>query len=98
MVFEVEIDPDAWEHLQALPAHDQSMLLDAIEQQLRHQPDHETRNRKPLRPNTLAGWELRVRDFRIFYDIVPDEITVYVIAIGIKERNRLLIGGKEFQL
>ncbi|MCK6627110.1 MAG: type II toxin-antitoxin system RelE/ParE family toxin [Anaerolineae bacterium] len=98
MAFEVELGPDAWEHLQAFPAHAQSLLLDTIEQQLRYQPDNETRNRKPLRSNTLTSWELRVGDFRIFYDIISDEATVSVVAIGLKKHNRLTIGGKEFKL
>ncbi|NJN96798.1 MAG: type II toxin-antitoxin system RelE/ParE family toxin [Anaerolineales bacterium] len=98
MVFKVEIGPDAWEHLQAFPAHAQALLLDTIEQQLCYQPDNETRNRKPLRPNTLASWELRVGDFRIFYDIISYEATVFVVAMGIKKHNRLTIGGKEFKL
>ena len=61
-------------------------------------PDVKTRKRKFLRPNSLAGWELRLGDFRVFYDIVPEENTVYVVAIGIKKRNLLFIGGERFVL
>jgi len=97
MAFHIEFMPDAWEHIEALTARNQSILLDSIEQ-LSHQPDVKTRNRKPLRPNSLAGWELRVENFRVFYDIAPEENTVYVVAVGTKKRNLLFIGGERFML
>jgi len=59
----------------------------------------ETRNRKPMRPNPLASWELRIEDVRVFYDVAEEpEPTVSIIAIGTKEHGRLIIGGEEFQL
>jgi mRNA-degrading endonuclease RelE of RelBE toxin-antitoxin system len=48
-----------------------------------------------------ATWELRFgpnNRFRVFYEVDNDEHTVQVLAIGIKERNRLFIGGEEFEL
>src|SRR5262245_50682209 len=98
MAFEIKLLPDAWEHLAAFSARDQAILLDAIEDQLRHQADHSVRNRKPLGANDLASWELRVGTYRIFYDIVVDKARVEIIAIGKKDRERLLIGGKEYNL
>lgn len=98
MAFEIKLLPDAWEHLAAFSAREQAILLDAIEEQLAHQPDQPVRNRKPLRPNHLSGWELRVGMYRIFYDIVADETRVEIIAIGKKYRNRLFIAGKEYIL
>jgi hypothetical protein len=47
-----------------LPAHQRAQVLDAIEVQLVHEPLVETTNRKPLRPNPIAPWELRVGDLR----------------------------------
>jgi hypothetical protein len=55
-----------------------------------------TRNRKHLRPNALAEWELWVEIFRIFYD--ADSETVKIIALGYKTGNQLFINGKEFDL
>jgi hypothetical protein len=38
-------------------------------------------------------------DLRVYYDVEEEpEPKVLVRAVGPKERNRLLIGGKEFQL
>ena len=66
--------------------------------QLTNEPNTETRNRKELRDNPLADWELRVDPFRIFYEVDESERTVRIVAIGIKDRARLLVGGKEFKL
>ncbi len=49
------------------PTNPSAKLLSAIEVQLVHEPLTETRNRKLLRPNPIAPWELRVGDLRAFY-------------------------------
>ena len=46
-----------------------------------------------------STWELRCGPgncFRVFYEVDHAEHTVWVLAIGIKVRERLLIGGEEF--
>jgi hypothetical protein len=35
---------------------------------------------------------------RVFYNIDSEAGTVEIVAIGVKERNRLLIGGEEVEL
>ena len=67
-----------------------------------HTPNKETRNRKPIEVPAPFGatWELRFGPgncFRVFYEMDPAEQTVWVLAIGIKERDRLLIGGQELK-
>ena len=59
----------------------------------------ETRNRKPKRPNPLAPWELRVEGLRVYYDVTlePEEI-VTILAVGIKHRSRIIVGGEEVEL
>ena len=67
--------------------------------QLRDEPLRETRNRKLLRPNPMAAWELRVGQLRIFYEVDAEEADVVnVLAIGIKTGNRLFIAGQEMRL
>jgi hypothetical protein len=61
----------------------------------------ETRNRKPLKRPTAFGadWELRLgpdNRFRVFYQVDREGHGVRVLAVGVKDRNRLLIGGEEF--
>jgi hypothetical protein len=75
------------------------MVFDAVDEQLVHQPAIETRNRKPMRPNPLAPWELRIADLRVYYEFAEEpEPVVTILAVGIKDRNRVLIGGKEIEL
>ncbi len=56
-------------------------------------------NARRLRPNPVAPWELRVGKMRVFYDIGegPPPV-VRVLAVGVKDRNVLRIGGQEIQL
>jgi mRNA-degrading endonuclease RelE of RelBE toxin-antitoxin system len=97
--YKIEYSPGVIDHLQALTARQQRTLLDAIEAQLIYEPNVETRNRKRMRPNPLAPWELRVGNLRVYYDVQEDPKTLIVIlAVGIKLRNRVFIGGKEFEL
>jgi mRNA-degrading endonuclease RelE of RelBE toxin-antitoxin system len=75
------------------------MVFDAVDDQLAHEPAVETRNRKPMRPNPLSPWELRIGDLRVYYEIAEDpEQIVTIVAVGVKDRNRVLIGGKEIKL
>ena len=92
--------PQVWRQLRFIDRQFHPWIRRAIEQQLQHQPDVETRNRKPLtRPVEFeADWEIRfgpANRFRVFYRIVPDRHEVHILAVGIKEGNRLLLGGLE---
>lgn len=83
-------------HLRHLSRPQRVSVLEAIEKQLTHEPLKETRQRKPLRPNPLAPWELRVQSLRVFYDVHED--AVIILAVGTKVRNRLIIGDQEIAL
>ena len=99
----IRYTPTALGHLRNLSARDRATLVDAVDDQLRHQPDMPTRHRKRICPNPVAPWELRVGDYRIFYDVEPavdeaGEPEVVILAIGIKTGNRVLIGDEEHEL
>jgi mRNA-degrading endonuclease RelE of RelBE toxin-antitoxin system len=97
--YTIEYSPEAIDHLKALTARQQAIVIDAIEEQLAYQPMVETRNRKPMRPNPVAPWELRVGTMRAYYDVAEQpEQTVFIRAIGVKQRNRVTIGGEEIEL
>ena len=82
-----------------LTAREQGIVLRAVRAQLQQDPLQETRNRKRLRPNPLAPWELRTGDLRVFYDVDSDEPQVVdVLAIGVKIGSRLFIAGQEIRL
>ncbi|MGQ0593876.1 MAG: type II toxin-antitoxin system RelE/ParE family toxin [Gammaproteobacteria bacterium] len=82
-----------------MTARQRTVVLDAVDEQLTHQPMVETRNRKPMRPNPLAPWELRIGESRVYYDIEqePDPV-VYVRAVGVKEGNGVRIAGEVIEL
>ena len=64
-----------------------------------NQPNVETKNRKPMRPNPVAPWELRIGSLRVYYDVEEHpESKVVVAAVGVKERNRVRIGGEIIDL
>src|SRR5713226_3854086 len=99
MPYRIEYSPDAEDHLRALTARQQAIVLDAVNEQLTHQPTTHTRNRKSMRPNRLAPWELRVGNLRVYYDVEEDpEAVVQVRAVGIKRRSQIEIGGELFEL
>jgi mRNA-degrading endonuclease RelE of RelBE toxin-antitoxin system len=86
--------------IRAYRKFEQRVILDAIQEQLQHDPTLETRSRKHLGENELSGWELRVQKFRVFYDVVIEEgrRTVKIRAVGHKEHNTLYVGGREVRL
>ncbi len=65
-----------------LIAYERKHILDKIDEQLSHEPAIETRNRKPLfglKPtweHLEPVWELRVGEYRVFYDV--DEVAALV--------------------
>ena len=87
-------------HLRAIEVKYHSLIRLAVEAQLLHDPDVETRNRKPLKRPIVFGadWELRLgpeNRFRVFYQVNAESREVRVLAVGVKVRNRLFIGGEE---
>jgi hypothetical protein len=94
--------PQAIEHLDVIEPKYHGLLRRAIHEQLTHAPAEETRNRKPLEQPApfAASWELRcgpANRFRVFYDVDPESQEVQVLAVGVKDRSRLLIGGEEYE-
>jgi len=95
----IEYSPEAEDHTRWLTTRQQRTVLDTVDRQLLHQPAMETRNRKPMRPNPVAPWELRIGDLRVYYETKDEpEPTVTVLAIGIKEKDQVRIGGERFKL
>lgn len=97
-MFRLELTPEAVADLQLLRAYDQRRIIDAVQAQLRQQPAQETRNRKRLRPNALAEWELRVAALQVFYDVDEENALVKIEAVGYKQGNILFIHGEEYEL
>jgi len=90
-------------HLRVIESKYYSLIRKTIENQLRFEPDVETRNRKPLkRPIDFeAEWEIRFgpnNRLRVFYEVNRESYQVNILAIGEKKGSQLFIGGKEFDL
>lgn len=52
-----------------------------------------------MRPNPIAPWELRLGALRVYFDVQDEpDWRVLILAIGIKSRNKLRIGGKLIDL
>jgi mRNA-degrading endonuclease RelE of RelBE toxin-antitoxin system len=97
--YEIEYSPATVDHLRALTARQRRTVFDSVDRQLTHQPNVETKNRKPMRPNPIAPWELRVGILRVYDDIEEQpEQRVTVVAVGKKLRNRVVIGGEEMEI
>jgi hypothetical protein len=89
-------------HLDLIESKYHGLLRRTIREQLTFTPTEETRNRKPLdQPAPFeASWELRCgpdNRFRVFYDVDSASQEVQVLAVGVKDRDRLLIGGEEYE-
>ncbi len=97
MAYEIRFALSAKRQLRAFRVRERAMIVAGVETQLSQEPLVETRNRKRLRPNPIAPWELRVRDVRVFYE-VDEPGVVTVLAIGTKRGNRLYIEGEEIVL
>jgi mRNA-degrading endonuclease RelE of RelBE toxin-antitoxin system len=95
--------PQVRDHLRAIEPKYHSLIRRAIEEQLQFAPDVQTRNHKPLRRSVAfeTEWEIRFgpnNHFRVFYEIDHQQCKVYILAIGVQEGNRLIIGGEEIEL
>lgn len=97
-MFEIEFTENAFEDLAYLQKSYRGLILDEIEAHLSAEPMSRTKKRKPLRPNELSKWELRLGKYRVFYDIDEPARIVIIKAVGWKEHEKLLIQGREFEL
>lgn len=95
MRYKIEITEDAKADLSFFKVSERKEILSDIKKQLLYEPLKETRNRKKLRDNPIAPWELRVGKYRIFYEVENDIVTVIIISIGLKKHNVLFIRGIE---
>ncbi len=97
-MYEILYVRSAIRQLRSLDARRRADVADAIDEQLRHTPDVQTRNRKLLRANTVAPFELRVGDVRVFYDVTHQPDVVLVVAVGVKQGDVLRIEGEVIEL
>ena len=99
MKYRIAYSPEVENHLRVLSRAQQVIVIDSVDKHLSHQPSVETRRRKPMRPNPVAPWELRIGNLRVYYDVQEEpERIVYILAVGIKTRNEVRIGKEVVRL
>ncbi len=96
--YRIEFTQEAKSDLAYFSVYEQKRIVDDVKRQLIHEPTVETRNRKELRDNPVARWELRTGKYRVFYEVEAEISTVVVGAVGCKVHNMLYIRGKEVKL
>jgi addiction module RelE/StbE family toxin len=97
-MYEIVFTRDALEDLKSLKKYEQKVIIVGIETQLKYEPTVATRNRKQLRPNQVAEWELRIGRFRLFYNVEEEVLIVTIEAVGFKIGNLLFIWGEKKEL
>jgi mRNA-degrading endonuclease RelE of RelBE toxin-antitoxin system len=100
--FDLVYAPQVKEHLKAIEHKYYGLIRREIEAQLQFEPEMEARNRKTLKRAVAfeAEWEIRFgpnNSFRVFYEVDREAGVVYVLAIGVKVRDRLYIGREEVE-
>lgn len=97
-MFTIEFTENAKQDLKWFRKAEQKTILTGIYASLSHEPTQPTRNRKPLRPNAIATWELRIGNFRVLYTVDQIIQIVSVERIGQKSGNKILFQGQEDSL
>jgi mRNA-degrading endonuclease RelE of RelBE toxin-antitoxin system len=97
MEYVIRITESAFDDLDFYRKNERTAIADGIALYLTHDANVETRRRKPLRPNSISSWEIRIDDYRVFYDL-EGENEVKIVAVGHKEHNDLYIRGKKVEL
>jgi mRNA-degrading endonuclease RelE of RelBE toxin-antitoxin system len=87
MAYSIEIMEVAYHELQSIKPYYQRRIVEAIDQQLVHEPEVETKNRKILTgfkadfEHDDPVWELRVGQYRVYYDVSTEGQSVLVRAV-----------------
>ena len=94
MAYEPYITQPAMAELKAIRVFDRRRIVNEIKVQLTNEPTVPTRHRKCL-GSVSAGfehvppvWELRVGDFRVFYDVAESAQFVYIRAVRRKDPDQ----------
>ena len=80
MAYEIRYSKESLEQLKKLRAHDRAEIFDRIKRFLTTNPTTTSKARiKRLRQPAPTEYRLRVRDFRVYYDV--DQQAVYIVQI-----------------
>jgi mRNA-degrading endonuclease RelE of RelBE toxin-antitoxin system len=97
MAWSVELKESVLDDLRWFGKKNGRQLLKAALQQLEDDPLTETRQMKTLRPNPIAGRELRLfGKYRVLFRVDEPARVVTIVLVGEKRGESLLVQGKEF--
>jgi mRNA-degrading endonuclease RelE of RelBE toxin-antitoxin system len=92
--YTIEYAEGVEDDLAGLRASERKQVLDSIDKQLMYEPTRETRNRKML-PGLIPPWEhvepiweLRIGEYRVFYDVDEANGTVTIRAVRHKPSHK----------
>jgi mRNA-degrading endonuclease RelE of RelBE toxin-antitoxin system len=92
-VYSIEFVEQSLRELQGLRVVDRRRVLNAVEEKLRLEPAKQDRRRKvlvglvPPWDQVRPVWQLRVGEFRVFYDVDEEQEAVIVRAVRRKGRK-----------
>jgi mRNA-degrading endonuclease RelE of RelBE toxin-antitoxin system len=83
--------------LRAFDKKTQRFIITETRKRLAANPKAKGRNIKDLRPNLAAQRELRLPGgIRVLFDVDEPSQTVIIRVVGLKQRETLLVRGKEY--
>ncbi|PYV84616.1 MAG: addiction module toxin RelE [Acidobacteria bacterium] len=94
MVYRIRYSGGVADDLRRVRANQRTRILDRIEVQLTHEPTRQTRNRKivvgliPPWEHVDPIWELRLGEYRVFYDVDEAKSSVTIRAIRHKPPHK----------
>ena len=93
-MYRIEYAEGVADDLANLRAYKRKHILDRLEKQLKNEPAKRTKNRKPL-PGLIPPWEylepvweLRIGEYRVFYDVDEGVSLVMIRAIRHKPPHK----------
>lgn len=93
-MYDIRYAKDVPEDLRRLRPAQRTQILDRIDAQLTYQPTEQTRNRKilvglvPPWEHEEPVWQLRIAQFRVFYDVDEAAAVVTIRAIRHKPAHK----------
>jgi mRNA-degrading endonuclease RelE of RelBE toxin-antitoxin system len=97
MAWSVELKESVLDDLRWFGKKSGRQLLKAALQRLEEDPLAETRQMKTMRPNLIAGRELRLfGKYRVLFQVDEPAHVVTIVLVGEKRGESLLMQGKEF--
>lgn len=74
------------EDFKSIDPHQQRHILKIIHKKLSVDPENYG---DPLRGGFTGLWRLRIEDYRVVYQILKEQIIVYVVKVGIRRDNKV---------